>query len=171
MRVTVFEGSVLAAGAEAVVNAANTELRHGGGVAAAIARAAGPELERESAAVGYCALGDAVATGAGRLAAKCVIHVPTVDYRRGGRRATPEELGRGTARALQLAHERGCRSVAFPLLGAGVAGFAPATACELMKDGFARAEQSGQAPEEVFVCAFSAADRAAVRRIWPQPQG
>jgi O-acetyl-ADP-ribose deacetylase (regulator of RNase III) len=166
MRVRVVHGGVLDVEAEAVVNAANTELRHGGGVAAAIARAAGPDLDRESRAVGYCPLGSAVATTAGRLRAKVVVHVPTIDYREGGRPATAAELQAGVERALALARAHGCRSVAFPILGAGVAGFAPSTACRLLREAFARAEAAGEGPEEVWVCAYSAADRAAAREVW-----
>lgn len=166
MRVRVLEGSVLDAGADGIVNAANTELRHGGGVAAAIARAAGPELERASRAVGYCPLGSAVVTPAGQLAARCVIHVPTIDYRAGGRRADRQQLQAGVRQALGLAVAQGCRSVAFPILGAGVAGIAPEEACRAMDEAFREAQATGAAPEEVVVCAFSATDRAAARRVW-----
>jgi O-acetyl-ADP-ribose deacetylase (regulator of RNase III) len=167
MRVEVLDGGVLAADAEALVNAANTELRHGGGVALAIARAAGEAFVRESEAVGYCPLGRAVCTGAGRLPARVVVHVPTIDYRAGGRRATRDELRQGVREALRLAAERGCRSIAFPILGAGIAGFTPEEACAIMAEAFRQVEAEGApAPERVVVCAYSEADRRAVRATW-----
>jgi O-acetyl-ADP-ribose deacetylase (regulator of RNase III) len=169
MRLRVFRGSVLDAPADAIVNAANTELRHGGGVAAAIARAAGPELERESRQVAPCPLGGAVVTGAGRLPFRCVLHVPTIDYRSGGRRATAREIADGVTAALRLAAERGCRRVAFPILGAGVAGIPPEEACRAMQAGFAAAEKAGTAVEEVVVCAFSPTDQAAVDAVFGPP--
>jgi len=166
MEVRVFEGSVLDAPADAIVNAANTELRHGGGVAAAIARAAGPALQRESRAAGHCPLGQAVATTAGRLPCRCVLHVPTIDYRNGGRRATDDELRTGVAAALRLARERGCASVALPILGAGVAGVPADLACRRIAEGLELALAAGDAPELVLVCAFSATDRVAAEAVF-----
>src|SRR3954471_15697185 len=64
---------------DAIANAANTELRHGGGVAAAIARAAGPELERESRERAPIGLGEAVETTAGEMPARWVIHAATME--------------------------------------------------------------------------------------------
>lgn len=163
MAVRVLEGSVLEAAADAIVNAANTELVHGGGVAAAIARAAGPELEEESRRVAPCPIGQAVATTAGRLRAKgiqWVIHVPTVDYPN-HRRATAADITAGTAAALRLAKSLGCRRLAFPLLGAGVAGLGAEEAASAMARAFA------EEPEiEIIVAAFSERDRAAVRSVF-----
>jgi O-acetyl-ADP-ribose deacetylase (regulator of RNase III) len=172
MEVEVFAGSVLEPEADGVVNAANTQLRHGGGVAAAIARAAGPEFVRASDAIGHCPLGQAVATAAGRLRARVVIHVPTVDYTAAPRRtATASELRQGVAAALRLAHAHGCRTLALPILGAGVAGLPAVTACRLMAEGFALAAAEGATPERLIVCAFTEADRAAAATVWGPPQG
>ena len=170
MQVSVFRGSVLAATADAVVNAANTELRHGGGVALAIACAAGPELERASRQLGYCDLGSAVATTAGALPHRCVVHVPTIDYRSGGRRATAQQLRDGVAAAVRLAGEHGCRTVAMPLLGAGIAGGSAEAACHAIRDGVRCAETVGCAIQEVFVCACSPEDQAAAVKVWGTPQ-
>ncbi len=166
MDVRVFTGSILDAPAEAIVNAANTELRHGGGVAAAIARAAGPAFEQASRAVGHCALGAAVATTAGDLPFRCVLHVPTIDYRAGGRRASAEELRDGVAAALRLAKERGCGSVALPILGSGVAGVPAAEACRRIALGLEAARASGNAPDAVLICAFSTSDVRAVESVF-----
>ena len=168
MEVRVFAGSVLEAPVEAIVNAANTELRHGGGLAAAIAAAAGPDFERASRQAGFCPLDSAVATAAGRLPFRCVLHVPTLDYRAGGRTATPAELRDGVAAALRLARERGCGSVAFPILGAGVAGLSPEEACRGIAEGLAAAGGGpDDGPRTVLVCAYRPAEQRAAERVFP----
>lgn len=114
---------------DAIANAANTQLLHGGGVAGAIARAAGPELERESRERAPVALGDAVATTAGALPARWVIHAATMEP--GG--PTGDDAIRGaTESALRVAEELGCHSVALPAFGTGVGGFPVDRAAELM---------------------------------------
>jgi O-acetyl-ADP-ribose deacetylase (regulator of RNase III)/predicted enzyme related to lactoylglutathione lyase len=158
-RVEVFEGDILDVCADALVNAANTQLRHGGGVAAAIAGAAGPELVAESERAGFCPLGQAVATTAGRLPARRVIHVPTIDYTT-GRRATPADITAGTRAALEICRREGLRRVALPLLGAGVAGLPPERVVAAMRDAW-----GDFGDLEVVVCAHSPSDRAAVRAV------
>ncbi len=114
---------------DAIANAANTELLHGGGVAGAIARAAGPELERESRERAPVGLGDAVATTGGALPARWVIHAATMEP--GG--PTSEDAIRGATEAtLRVADELGCHSLALPAFGTGVGGFPLDRAAELM---------------------------------------
>src|SRR5688572_32332309 len=86
------EGDITKVRVDVVVNAANTELEHGGGVARAIARAAGETLVRESHAAGFVPLGSFAATTAGDLDAKVVLHIPTIDYTSGGERISYEAL-------------------------------------------------------------------------------
>ena len=162
---TIHVGSALEAEADAIVNAANTELRHGGGVARAIAVAAGPDFDGESRRVAPCPLGDAVVTGAGRLRYRRVIHVPTLEWST-GRRATADELVSGAVRALQLAVQEGCRSVAFPLLGAGIAGMGARPACAALAEALTRAAAIGPVPERVIVCAFTAAEQVVAAEVF-----
>jgi O-acetyl-ADP-ribose deacetylase (regulator of RNase III) len=144
---------------DAIVNAANTQLRHGGGVAAAIVRAGGRVIQEESDRVGWCDLGKAVATTAGNLKARYVIHVPTIDYK-GGRRAGLDDIYRGTKAALELCRQLGLKSAGFPLLGAGIVGVAPKGVAEAMAGAIA------EFPDvECTICAFSAADREAVEGL------
>src|SRR5437660_2719500 len=94
---------------DAVANAANTDLRHGGGVAGAIARAAGPDLNRESREKAPIGLGEAVATTSGELPCRWVIHAATMEL--GG----PTGAGiirRATASTLRVADSLGARSLA-----------------------------------------------------------
>jgi O-acetyl-ADP-ribose deacetylase len=125
MQLAVREGDITAVEADAIANAANDRLWMGAGVAGAIKRVGGEEIEREAMAIGGIELGTAVATTAGRLRARWVIHgaVMGQDLR------TDADLVRRTTRScLEVAEELGCRSLALPAFGTGVGGF-PLTDC------------------------------------------
>jgi O-acetyl-ADP-ribose deacetylase len=120
VRLEVCEGDIAALEVDAVANAANDRLWMGAGVAGALKRAGGEEIEHEAMAKGPIPLGSAVATDGGRLPARRVIHgaVMGQDLRTSG------ELVRRTTRScLELADELGCRSLALPAFGTGVGGF------------------------------------------------
>lgn len=159
MPVRIHFGPVTEVEADAIINAANTELQHGGGVAAAIVRKGGRVIQEESDRIGWCDLGSAVATTAGALPARYVIHVPTIDYRH-GRRATLTEVEGGTHAALELARQLGLRRVAFPLLGVGVVGLPGRPVATAM------ATAIRDFPDlEVTIAAYSPADREAIRGL------
>lgn len=116
-RVRLLVGDITSLDVDAVVNPANGDLWMGAGVAGAIKRAGGEEIERQAVAQGPVAPGEAVVTGGGSLRARFVIHAVTVDD---SLRASPEAVRRATASALRRCAELGVRSVAFPALGTGV---------------------------------------------------
>jgi O-acetyl-ADP-ribose deacetylase (regulator of RNase III) len=118
------EGDITRIRVDVVVNAANTELAHDGGVARAIARAAGEALERESREAGFVPLGGFAATTAGELDAERVVHIPTIDYTAGAR-ISYEDLEAAWRDALAWCRAQGLRSIATPLLGARVVGLDP----------------------------------------------
>jgi O-acetyl-ADP-ribose deacetylase (regulator of RNase III) len=113
-------GDLTEARTDAIVNAANNDLLLGGGVAGAIRIKGGPTIQRECDQLGPIALGEAAITGAGRLPAKFVIHAASM---RLGGRTTESNLRAATRNSLKRANEKGLKSIAFPALGTGIAGF------------------------------------------------
>lgn len=140
---------------DAIANAANTQLKHGGGVAGAIARAGGPEVQRESDERAPIGLGEAVATTAGRMPARWVIHAATMEL---GGPTSREIIERATRSTLAKAEELGARSLALVAFGTGVGGFALDEAAEVMV-GAAR-EHAGALERIVFAVHGDAAERA-----------
>jgi O-acetyl-ADP-ribose deacetylase (regulator of RNase III) len=129
LRLEVRDGDIAAVEADAVANAANDHLWMGAGVAGALKRAGGDEIEREAMAQGPIELGSAVATTAGLLPARWVIHGAAM----GQDLRTNADLVRRTTRScLELADELGCRSLALPAFGTGVGGFPLADCVQLM---------------------------------------
>jgi O-acetyl-ADP-ribose deacetylase (regulator of RNase III) len=105
---------------DAIANAANTRLRHGGGVAGAISRAGGPGVQAESDERAPIGLGEAVETTAGEMPSRWVIHAATMEL---GGPTSAEIIRRATASTLAKADELGARSLALVAFGTGVGGF------------------------------------------------
>jgi O-acetyl-ADP-ribose deacetylase len=105
---------------DAIANAANTELRHGGGVAGAISRAGGPAVQAESDERAPIGLGEAAETTAGEMPSHWVIHAATMEL---GGPTSAEIIRRATASTLAKADELGARSLALVAFGTGVGGF------------------------------------------------
>ena len=105
---------------DAIANAANTQLRHGGGVAGAISRAGGPAVQAESDERAPIGLGEAVETTAGELPCRWVIHAATMEL---GGPTSAEIIRSATASTLAKADQLGARSLALVAFGTGVGGF------------------------------------------------
>lgn len=114
-------GDITEVKADCIVNAADTRLQHDGGVSLAIVNAGGGKIQKESDKIGFCPLGKAVATSAGKLPYKCIVHVPTINWQT-KQKATLTDIYNGTVAALKIAKEKGIKRVAFPLIGTGVVG-------------------------------------------------
>ena len=133
--IRVTEGDICDSGAEAIVNAANSHLWMGGGVAGAIKRRGGPEIEREAIAQGPIPIGESVVTGAGSLEARHVIHAAVM----GPDLATnADHIRQATLSALDRANELQLRSIALPALGTGVGGFPLRECASIMLGAVAR---------------------------------
>jgi O-acetyl-ADP-ribose deacetylase len=116
------EGDITQQRVDAVVNAANSGLRGGGGVDGAIHRAGGPEIMAECRRIGGCPTGSAVVTAGGQLAARYVIHAVGPIWH-GGKRDEAELLAGAYRRSLELAEEHHLKTVAFPSLSTGAYGY------------------------------------------------
>ena len=116
---------------DAITNAANTRLKHGGGVAAAIARAGGVQVQRESDQKAPIGLGEAIETTAGGMPARYVIHAATMEL---GGPTSSEIITCATCSTLRKADELGCRSLALVAFGTGVGKFPLDDAARLMVD-------------------------------------
>ena len=134
LELEVLEGDITALAVDAIANAANDRLWMGAGVAGAIKRAGGEEIEREAMSKGPIPVGTAVATGAGQLQARYVIHGAVMGQ---DLRTSAELIERTTRSCLEIAHELGCESLALPAFGTGVGGF-PLDECARLMVGVAR---------------------------------
>ena len=120
---------------DAIANAANTDLKHGGGVAGAISRAGGPSIQRESALVAPIGLGEAVETTGGEMPCRWVIHAATMEL---GGPTSAEIIRDATVSTLRKADELGARSLALVAFGTGVGGFPVAEAARIEIDEVSR---------------------------------
>jgi O-acetyl-ADP-ribose deacetylase len=152
----VFEGDIATVEADAVANAANDRLWMGSGVAGALKRAGGEEIEQEALALGPIPVGSAVATGAGRLAARYVIHGAVMGQ---DLRTNAALVAETTRSCLALADELGCASLALPAFGTGVGGF-PVEECARLMVAEARAFEPSSLQRVVFTVFGADAARA-----------
>jgi len=120
MKIEVQQGDITRVKVDAVVNAANNHLWMGGGVAGALKRAGGPEVETEALAKGPIPVGEAAVTTAGRLPARYIIHAAVMGQ---DLRTDAEKIRKATRNSLLRADELEIKTVAFPALGTGVGGF------------------------------------------------
>ncbi|MBA7477173.1 hypothetical protein ES707_12571 [subsurface metagenome] len=120
IEIELYKGDITQLELDALVNAANNRLWMGDGVAGALKRAGGKEIEAEAVSKGPIPVGQAVATGAGRLKARYIIHATVM----GPDLVTDaEKIRRATRNSLERADELAIKSLAFPALGTGVGGF------------------------------------------------
>jgi len=120
MKIGLRQGDLTDANVDAIVNAANNDLTLGGGVAGAIRVKGGPLIQQECDRIGPIALGEAAITGAGRLRARHVIHAASM---RLGESTSEANLRAATRNSLRRADENSLKSIAFPAIGTGIAGF------------------------------------------------
>lgn len=129
-KIVVEQGDLTVADVDAIVNAANNDLILGGGVAGAIRRKGGPSIQEECDKIGPIPLGEAAITSGGNLKAKYVIHAASMALK--GPLTTAESLVSSTENSLLRADEKKLKTIAFPAIGTGVAGFPVGKCAELM---------------------------------------
>jgi len=152
-RMAVVDGDITRLDVDAIVNAANSQLRPGGGVAGAVHHAAGPELERECLPLAPCPVGEARITKGYRLPARHVIHTVGPVWEGGG--CGEAELLRSCyTESLRLADEAGLQSVAFPAVSAGIFGYPPDQACDEAVSAVTSWLEAHDLPRTVTFCCF-----------------
>jgi O-acetyl-ADP-ribose deacetylase (regulator of RNase III) len=153
------QGDITRQRVDVIVNAANSHLAHGGGVAAAIALGGGPDLRRESEAHPFVPVGEAAVTTAGALPARWVVHAVGPVWSGGGE-GEPELLASAYRSALAMATDLGARSIAFPSISTGIFGFPVERAAAIAIAALIEGEDEPTAPELIRICLFSDSDLA-----------
>jgi len=153
-RITVVTSDITKLEVEAIVNPANCQLVMGGGVAGAILRAGGDQIQREALRKAPIPIGKAVATTAGKLEAKYVVHAPTMT--RPAMPTSRENAKLATRGALDCARELGVKSMAFPGLGTGVGGLDPQEAARVMVEEIKRHIETGTTLKQIVLVGFAA---------------
>jgi O-acetyl-ADP-ribose deacetylase (regulator of RNase III) len=165
VRIEVLDTDITKLEVDAIANAANTELKHGGGVAGAISRAGGPSVQAESNARAPIGLGEAIETTGGDMPCRWVIHAATMEL---GGPTSAEIIRDATAATLRKADELGARSLALVAFGTGVGGFPLEAAAKIEIDEvFRYREAGGSAIERVVFAVRGDAARAAFERALP----
>src|ERR1700737_826253 len=160
LTIEVLQGDLTEQDVDPIVNAANNDLEWGGGVAGAIARAGGPQIQAECRAIGPTAVGGAAITGGGKLKARFVIHAAST---RVCGRTSAEGLRGSTRRSLEIANARGLRSIAFPAVGTGIARFPLEECATIMLEEIAAHGRNPSTIREVRFVLFGAAAESTSR--------
>lgn len=164
-KIVIRQGDITEMETDAIVNAANNDLILGGGVAGAIRRKGGDEIQRECDDIGSIPVGYAAITSGGKLKAKYVIHAASMTL---GGGTNAEDLRRATAHSLRIAAERGLKTIAFPAVGTGVAGFPIDQCAEIMLREAADHLLTGSSLQTIHFVLFDENAQAAFERTWKQ---
>src|SRR5262249_29779676 len=163
-RIQIQQGDLTEMDVDAIVNAANNDLILGAGVAGAIHRKGGDEIQRECNEIGSIPVGYAAITGGGKLKARYVIHAASMGL--GGARTTAKTLRTSTAHSLRLAAERNLKTIAFPAVGTGVSGFPMQECAQIMLNEAAQHLKGETSLATIYFVLFDAASRDVFQSTW-----
>jgi O-acetyl-ADP-ribose deacetylase (regulator of RNase III) len=166
-RIVIQQGDLTEMDTDAIVNAANNDLMLGAGVAGAIRRKGGEEIQRECDAIGSIPIGYAAITGGGKLKARFVIHAASMEL---GGRTSADDLRKSTAHALRIAAERQLKSIAFPAVGTGIAGFPLKDCADIMLREAAQHLQGETTLEKIYFVLFDEEASGIFQRAWNRIQ-
>lgn len=164
-KIVLLQGDLTEVDTDAIVNAANNDLQLGGGVAGAIRRKGGEQIQRECDAIGSIPVGGAAITSGGRLKARHVIHAASMQL--GG--ATTERALRGsTAHALRIAAQNNLKTIAFPAVGTGIAGFPMRECADIMLSEAQKHLQGATSLEQVRFVLFDKQSLEIFEQVWKE---
>jgi len=150
-RIRILKGDLTAMNVDAIVNAANNELVLGGGLAAAIRKKGGPDIQKECNRHGPVSIGEAAITGGGKLKAHYVIHAASMSF---SVTTTDKSLKDSTLNSLKRAEEMHLQSIAFPAIGTGIAGFPVQRCADIMLDIFITYEKRDSSIKDVYMVLY-----------------
>src|ERR1700751_5892249 len=150
-RVEILQGDLTEMDTDAIVNAANNDLQLGGGVAGAIRRKGGLQIQAECNEIGPVPVGGAAITSGGNLKARYVIHAASMQL---GGTTSAQSLRSSTAHSLRIAAQKGLKTIAFPAIGTGIAGFPMEECAEIMLSEVAAHLKQDTSIEKVFFVLF-----------------
>ncbi len=162
-KVEILQGDLTEMDVDAVVNAANNDLQLGGGVAGAIRRKGGEAIQRECDQIGSIPIGGAAITTGGRLKARYVIHAASMQL---GGHTTARALRTSTAHSLRIAREKGLKTIAFPAVGTGIAGFPTRECAEIMLEEVVKHLKGPTTLEKVYFVLFDQPARDVFDEVW-----
>ncbi len=161
--IVIQQGDLTETDVDAIVNAANNDLQLGGGVAGAIRRKGGDEIQRECDAIGSIPLGGAAITSGGRLKARHVIHAASMEL---GGRTSAADLRSSTAHSLRIASEHNLETIAFPAVGTGIARFPIRECAQIMLSEAMKHLQGETSLKKIFFVLFDADSLKIFEETW-----
>lgn len=164
-RIVLQQGDITEMETDAIVNAANNDLKHGGGVAGAIRRKGGEVIQQESDEIGTIPIGSAAITSAGKLKARFVIHAASMEL---GGITTANALRASTAYSLAIAEKKKLKSIAFPAVGTGIAGFPMKKCAEIMLEEVVKHLQRGSSLEKVCFVLYDREALVTFEKVWKE---
>lgn len=162
-KIILMQGDLTEMETDAIVNAANNDLQHGGGVAGAIRRKGGAVIQEESDAIGTIPLGSAAITSGGQLKARYVIHAASMEL---GGRTSAATLRSSTAHSLRIAKEKGLKTIAFPAVGTGIARFPVEECAQIMLRETVDHLKKGSSLEKVYFVLFDEPALKTFEKVW-----
>lgn len=166
-RIEIRQGDLTEMDCDAIVNAANNDLQLGGGVAGAIRRKGGPKIQAECDEIGTIPVGGAAITSGGNLKARYVIHAASMQL---GGRTSAQALRSSTAHALRIAAQKGLKTMAFPAVGTGIAGFPLRECAEIMLREAAKHFERETSLEKVYFVLFDKEALAEFQEVFRELQ-
>jgi O-acetyl-ADP-ribose deacetylase (regulator of RNase III) len=166
-RIEILQGDLTEMDTDAIVNAANNDLQLGGGVAGAIRRKGGPLIQRQCNTIGTIPVGGAAITTGGDLKARHVIHAASMQL---GGATTATALQSSTAHSLRIASQNNLKTIAFPAVGTGIAGFPLKDCAEIMLGEVARHFEGPTSLEKIYFVLYDEEALGVFQRAFAEMQ-